>query len=435
MKTNTSFSKPLQDLQRREMNIYMCGPTVYNFIHIGNARPAVLADMFVRFLKSKKTQINYLQNITDIDDKIINKAIEENISEKEIAEKFTKAYLEDLDSLNVMRPNKITPISEKMPEMISFIEQLINNGSAYEVDGDVYFDVLKFENQYGKLANKKLDELIVGERIAVDVKKKSPYDFSIWKKTNVGITWDSPFGKGRPGWHTECAVLIDDYFNSQTIDIHFGGIDLKFPHHENERIQFIAKNQAEIANVWMHNGHVTIEDEKMSKSLGNTILVRDFVSENGPDLLRWVFMTTHFRQPLNINQDIIEQGKKFFVKLINIKKKITMALISGLVNQTNEIDETSYNTFSEYMRNDLNTSMVLTLIDEMMKDINKDNNILKYNTLQIICNEILGFIFDFKITFTKDDQNLYQKWKQFLVEKDFDAADQIREQLIERNLI
>ncbi|AJM71605.1 cysteine--tRNA ligase [Mycoplasma yeatsii] len=440
MKIYDSLSKQLKNLDKKEITLYCCGPTVYNFIHIGNARPSILMDVFVRFLRSLNYKVNFLQNVTDVDDKIIAKALEEKTTEKELSERYTKAYLDDLTSLNVNHPDTLIPISLKMNGMIDFIKQLVDNDSAYVVDGDVYFDISKYEQQYSKLSGFKLNELIAGERVEIDSKKKNPLDFTLWKKTDVGVRWESPFGLGRPGWHTECVLLIDEFFNNQTIDIHAGGIDLKFPHHENERIQFIALRNKELANIWMHNGHLQIEDEKMSKSLGNVILVKDFVKEHNANTLRWIFLSSHYRLPLNINKDIIHQANKFLDKLKNLSKKIidwsvVMNKKVNIVSQSEYVDK-----FNEYMQDDLNTAMVLSLIESIIKDINK--NISSNQEIEILVGSLihilntLGFsqdIFNYKIN--DQDKQLYLQWKEKVQQKDFTSADQLREQLVKKGIL
>ncbi|WP_434341776.1 cysteine--tRNA ligase [Mycoplasma putrefaciens] len=440
MKLYDSLSKNLKNLDKKEITLYCCGPTVYNFIHIGNARPSMLMDVFVRFLRSIGYQVNYLQNVTDVDDKIITRAKQENTTEKDLSERYTKAYLQDLTSLNINHPDTLIPISLKMDGMIKFIQQLVDNNSAYIVDGDVYFDIDKYKQQYSKLSGFKLEELISGERVEIDSKKKNPLDFVLWKKTNLGVQWDSPFGLGRPGWHTECVLLIDEFFSGQTIDIHAGGVDLKFPHHENERIQFIAHKNKELANIWMHNGHLQIEDEKMSKSLGNVILVRDFVSQYNPNALRWIFLSSHYRAPLNINKDLINQSHKFIDKLKNLSKKIIDWSIKNdtdiqIINQSQYLDQ-----FTSYMSDDLNTAMVLSLIESMIKEINKkvlDNQDIKLlvgSLKQII--DTLGFtdeIFNYQIS--QADKQLYIQWKNKLEQKDFLSADVLREHLIKKGIL
>ncbi|QVK09250.1 cysteine--tRNA ligase [Mycoplasma mycoides] len=441
MQLYDSLSKTKKNLNKKTINLYCCGPTVYNYIHIGNARPVLLVDVLIRYLKSRNIKVNYLQNITDIDDKIILKALDNNLNELEISQKYTNAYLEDLKSLNINQPDKIILISQKMNEMIDFIKNLVDINAAYVLDGDVYFDIKKYENEYCKLSGYKLDELIGGKRVEIDSKKHYSLDFSLWKKTDIGIKWNSVFGLGRPGWHTECVLLIDEYFNHQTIDIHVGGIDLKFPHHENERIQFIAKNNKELAHIWLHNGHLQINDEKMSKSLGNVILVRDFIKQHNKNTLRWIFLTSNYTQPLNISDDLIYQANKFFEKLTNLSKKTIQFIIKNDL-KIQSINSSEYiNKFNEYMEDDLNTSLVLSLIDSLIKQINKDivdKNLDNFNLLIGSLNyilDVLGFDNVFNYKFDNKTKELFLKWQELVKNKEFNKADIIRNKLIEQGIL
>ena len=269
--------KPIKE---NEVSIYVCGPTVYNHAHIGNARPVIVFDVLTKFLRYIGYKVTHMSNFTDVDDKIINQAIKENCSEKEITDKYSKAYLDLLDNLNVSKPNITPRVTETMDQIIAFIKDLVDQGYAYEVNGNVYFRVSKIED-YGKLANINKEELEVGARIEENKEKENPMDFALWKNTDIGIKWDSPFGKGRPGWHTECVVMINDNYPSHLIDIHGGGNDLKFPHHVNEIAQSKALYNTDIANYWLHNAMVNIDGEKMSKSLNNFKLAKDLIEQYG----------------------------------------------------------------------------------------------------------------------------------------------------------
>ncbi|ATZ16860.1 cysteinyl-tRNA synthetase [Williamsoniiplasma luminosum] len=441
MKIYNSLTRNKSLLQQKAVTIYSCGPTVYNYIHIGNARPAILMDVLVRFLKSKNITVDYLQNITDIDDKIIAKAIEENKTEKEISKFYTKAYLDDLKSLNIFMPNKLEPISKHIDKMIIFINDLIEQGYAYNVDGDVYFAINKWKPEYGELSGRKPEELISGERVEIDLKKKNPLDFSLWKKTNVGKTWNSPFGEGRPGWHTECALLIEDYFNGKTIDIHSGGIDLKFPHHENERIQYLAHNQKELSCIWMHNGHLNLNDQKMSKSIGNVFLVKDFIKEYNANILRWIFLSTNYKQPLNLTDDLIEQAKKFFDKLENLRKKVILS--KTIFERIEKSNIKNYvKDFEQAMDNDLNTSLVLSIIEELIKHINQlvnqkvhfDCIFTLFGQLKHIL-ETLGFTDLLNVEIKEADEIKLKKWNQLILDKKFEQADVLRAKLEKKGLM
>lgn len=440
MKIYNSLTQDYQKINQKTLNIYACGPTVYNYIHIGNARPNILLDTLIRYWEFKGIKVNFLQNITDIDDKIIAKAAAEKKSEVAIAEFYTKAYLNDLKSLNIKMPTKIMPISQSIPAMIKFIEDLVVKKFAYVVDGNVYFAIDQWKDKYGQLANKKITDLISGQRVDVDLKKQNPLDFALWKKTETGKTWPSPFGDGRPGWHTECVVLIQDYFHQKTIDIHVGGIDLKFPHHENERIQFWAKNKKELAHVWLHNGHLNFQDQKMSKSLGNVFLVKDFVKKYSANLLRWMFLTTNYKQPLNLTPDLIHQGETFFEKINNLKKKMLMAKFFNDLDQ--KMPSLNIITaFTEAMEDDYNSAEVLSIIESGIKHLNQGiNQKINFQNLektylelkQIL--EILGFDAILDLTLVKDDQKIFTQWSQAVKGKDYAAADKLRQQLQKKGL-
>ena len=270
----TNKIEVFEPIHKNKVNMYVCGPTVYNYVHIGNMRPVVVFDTFRKFLTYIGYDVKYVSNYTDVDDKIIKRAQELNKPESEITEFYIKAFEDDLHNINALKPDVTPRVTEYMSQIIAFIDQLVKTDYAYDIDGDVYFRVEKIKD-YGKLSNTKIEDLLVGARIDENSKKESPLDFTLWKKTNVGINWDSPWSKGRPGWHTECVVMINSIFPGGLIDIHGGGFDLKFPHHENEIAQSEAYNKCSLANYWMHNGFININNEKMSKSLGNVITAHD----------------------------------------------------------------------------------------------------------------------------------------------------------------
>ncbi|AHI52372.1 cysteine--tRNA ligase [Spiroplasma culicicola] len=443
MKIYDSLSTEYKEIDVPKVCIYNCGPTVYNYIHIGNARPLILSDLVIRFLEYRNIKYKYLLNITDIDDKIIDRAEIEKIEEEELTKFYTKAFLDDLDGLNINRPTAIIPISERINEIIDFIDALINDEFAYEVDGNVYFDVNKMENKYGNLSKQKLEELEVGNRVEEDLNKRNPFDFVLWKKTEKGKKWLSKWSLGRPGWHTECALLIDSFFK-YPIDIHVGGIDLKFPHHENERIQYLAKNSREITNVWMHNGHLSIDNVKMSKSLNNTILVKDFIEEYGNNTLRYMFLNTNYKQPLNITKDLIEHSQEWCQKIQNILKQVNWMQRVGDISFNNQTpiddDFNSYKymtKFRTYFKDDLNTPMIITLIDEMSKNLNKQIRSkvvdLTYEKLIKILR-VLGFKFEIKDIDNKTVKKITE-WKKLVAEKNFEKADKLRDELKKENII
>ncbi|AGR41734.1 cysteine--tRNA ligase [Spiroplasma diminutum] len=443
MKLYDSLKSELIEIDVPKVCIYTCGPTVYDFIHIGNSRPLILTDLIIRYLEHRDIKYKYLLNITDIDDKIINKAKEENQSEEDYAQKFTNAFLTDLDDLNIKRPTAIIPISSKINEILGFIDELIKKGFAYENNGNVYFDISQWENKYGMLSKQNIDHLNMGERIEIDENKKNPQDFILWKKTEIGKRWLSKWSLGRPGWHTECALMIDDFFRAP-IDIHVGGIDLKFPHHENERIQYMAKNLREISSVWLHNGHLSIDNVKMSKSLKNTILVKDYVKNYGSNSLRYIFLNSNYKQPLNITQELINNSVDWVLKVETMLKTINWSVSIGdliLTNQTpidDDFNSYKYITkFRSILKNDLNTPMAISLVDEMCKNINKQMKTktvdLTYAKLKSILN-ILGFNFNIKKISIEDIEKL-KEWKMLISQKEFDKADKLRESLKQENII
>ncbi|ATZ16700.1 cysteinyl-tRNA synthetase [Entomoplasma freundtii] len=432
------------------IKIYLCGPTVYNYIHLGNARPIITMDFLHRFLKTQNYPVNFLQNITDIDDKIIQKAAQEKQTEKEITDFYIQAYQNDLKNMKVLPPTTTLPISENLPQMIHFIDELVTQGEAYVVDGNVYFHLTPWKETYGQLGKKNLDDLIAGERVETVTSKKNPLDFVLWKKTTEGQKWPSPWGEGRPGWHTECVVLVNDYFKGP-VDIHAGGVDLKFPHHENERVQFQAKNNQELAKIWMHNGHLNWGSTKMSKSLGNVVLVKDFFLKHHPDVLKWIFMSAKYTQPLNLSNDLISQGEKFRQKIQNLqKKKLKLEILSSeLVSiRPNErdlrLEPTSgiWEEFIEAMQDDLNTPKVLTILERAIKLLNqgldqgkswKELSPLSTDFEKILIT--LGFDDYFQTKITRADKKLYQAWQVALAKKDYPQADSLRKLLIEKDLI
>jgi cysteinyl-tRNA synthetase len=417
--------------------MYVCGPTVYNYIHIGNARPVIFFDTFKKYLEFKGLTVNYASNITDVDDKIINKAIEEGVTEKEITHRYEKAYFEDVNRLGSEKPDFVPHATEYIPEMESFIKGLEDKGYAYSNDGDVYFRINKLP-EYGILSNQNKDELENGVRIDVSDKKESPLDFTLWKKTDKGIQWESPFGKGRPGWHTECVCMIDKIFNHTEIDVHGGGMDLKFPHHENEIAQANAMYHNHLAKYWMHVGRVNLGKEKMSKSLGNVIWVKDF-KDNELMPYRLLVITTPYRNSIDFTQDLFDQYKKMYEKFSRAyKQALLQADLESLEDLS--INEEEKESFIQFMDNDLNTANVLTLANDILKKINnsvraKDTKqaLVEANTLKMIF-DVLGV----KLSYTKlTDENkaLYISWNEAKANKNFEEADKIRQELTEKGII
>lgn len=431
--------KPIKE---NEVSMYVCGPTVYNHAHIGNARPIVVFDTLRRVFEAQGYKVHFVSNFTDVDDKIINKAIEEGVSEEVIAQRYIDAYNDVRKSLNVIPLDATPRVTMTMDEMIKFIEELVESGNAYEVNGEVYFSVNSVDS-YGSLSHQNLEDLIAGgsERIEEDTNKRNPLDFLLWKKTNEGIMWDSPWGKGRPGWHTECVVMINDNFGSGPIDIHGGGKDLKFPHHENEVAQSEAVHHHGLANYWMHNGMLNFNGGKMSKSLGNIELAKDVIKELGSNVTRWLLLSVNYRDVLNYSPETIETAKKEIERIsqalhqAEVKSQLANEDLNGeLLNH--------YDNFMEAMNDDLNTPNAYMSIFECVKELNQtlrqreiDYKNLKdhYVTLNKML-DILGIKID-KIILNDEDKDIYQKWNDAKAIKDFESADKYRAILMEKGII
>ena len=353
--TNNLINKKEQFIPRDKSNIgmYVCGPTVYDDPHIGNARPLVIFDILFRLLKNTFSKVTYVRNITDIDDKIIKSSIDQKISVKELTEKITLSFYEDCKFLNCENPTYQPKATEHINLMIEMINQLIQKDYAYENNKHVYFEVKKF-SEYGKLSNKKLEDLVAGSRVEVSDNKKNSEDFVLWKPSNKNEpSWNSPWGKGRPGWHLECSAMSKKFLGNE-FDIHGGGIDLIFPHHENEIAQSESLNEMKFADIWMHNGMVKIAGEKMSKSLGNLIKLKDALDLYGPDLLRMWILSSHYRKPLLYDEKVI---KSFTKPLNRIKEAInTKSICNENVLLTNLEEE----NFDKALSSDLNTSIALS---------------------------------------------------------------------------
>lgn len=431
--------KPLHE---HEVHMYVCGPTVYNYPHIGNARPIVVFDTLKRTFQAIGYNVKMVSNYTDVDDKIIKVAKECGVSEAEITEKFINAYNNDRLSLHAAMPDAAPKVTETMDAIIAFIKLLVDKGHAYEIEGDVYFRVNSVES-YGKLSNQQVDDLLVGARIDENSKKENPLDFTLWKKTEEGIKWDSPWSVGRPGWHTECVVMINQEFdNEHTIDIHGGGMDLKFPHHENEIAQSRAAYDSPIANYWIHNGMVNIDGEKMSKSLGNGIWAKDMIAKIGGNVLRWVMLSAHYRAPLNINEEAIETAKKELNRVATAMKQAYVKLGLADVTMDEVYDETQLAPFLDAMQDDMNTPNAFAAAFETVKVLNqalrqKDSDLMLVKALvRTLENmmDVLGIEIP-RLTMSEEDKQLHRQWKAAVKEKDFDTADQYRAKLIEKGIL
>ena len=436
LKIYNSLTNKLEEfvpINGNKVNMYVCGPTVYNYIHIGNARPVIFFDMLKRYLEFLGYDVIYASNITDVDDKIINKAIAENKTEKEITTFYENAFFEAVNMVGSKRPDLVPHATEYIEDMTSFIQALIDEGYAYEVDGDVYFRVSKI-NDYGVLSNQVGDDLIEGARINVNNKKENPLDFTLWKKTSDGIKWDSPFGAGRPGWHTECVVMNKKLFGGE-IDIHGGGMDLKFPHHENEIAQSHALYHNHLAKYWMHVGRLDLGGQKMSKSLGNCIYVKDLNDNKEGMILRSLILFSPYRSMIMYGEELVSQYTKEYEKWVRAYKQALYEL--QYQNNTNDsICDNDIEMFKEYMNQDFNVQNVLMLINQIIKDVNtslraKNFDLLatKVNTLKVIL-DVLGIDL-FVNKMNEEELEVYKKWIEARLAKDFQSADIYRNKLVE----
>lgn len=408
-------------IDQQKINMYVCGPTVYSDIHIGNARPIIFFDVVARFFKSLNYQVNFVSNITDVDDKIIKRAKELNISELELVKDNINRFDKVLADLNIDKYSEQPRVTKYMPKIIDFIGELIELDYAYLVDGDVYFRVNKIK-EYGCLSNRVLEDLEAGSRIEVNNKKENPFDFTLWKKTENGINWDSPFSKGRPGWHTECVVMIRSIFNDKTIDIHGGGSDLKFPHHENEMAQSCACG-SKLANYWMHNGFINIDNTKMSKSIGNVINAQSFVDEYGTNVFRLVMLQTNYRQPINLTSEFITQTQNINDKFTKFAKRNNLEINNDISYVENELIFKA----KSIMENDFSTANLITLMLNEMKNNTPDvHELFKY-----VCS-IFGLKYenDAELEIPKEITLLIKERTEAKKNRDFTRADEIRQEIL-----
>lgn len=431
-----------------EVKIYVCGPTVYNFFHLGNARPFVVFDTLRRYLEYIGYKVNFVQNFTDVDDKIINRAKEEGLTAPEISEKYITEYFKDTKALNIHPATTHPRVSENIQQIIKFISTLIEKGYAYQVDGDVYYSPTKFDG-YGKLSKQNIDELRAGARIMVEEKKREPLDFALWKarKEEGEIAWKSPWGMGRPGWHIECSAMSKRYLGP-TLDIHAGGQDLKFPHHENEIAQSEACNGVEFAKYWMHNGYITINKEKMSKSLGNFFTVREILERYDGEAIRFFLLSGHYRSPIDFNDGLMDMAKASLGRLENARDNLKF-LAETQEGNTTEAEKYALNDFEKFrvkfkdaMDDDLNTADAIAAIFELVTEINKD---VKDGCSKEMAEKSLGILLELTgvlgLLETEKDESvddeiskLVEERQQARAKKNFQRADEIRDMLKERGI-
>ncbi|WP_053955622.1 cysteine--tRNA ligase [Inediibacterium massiliense] len=434
-------------IDEKEVKIYACGPTVYNYFHIGNARPFVVFDTLRRYLEYRGYKVKFVQNFTDVDDKIINRGKEEGITPSEVSEKYIKEYFKDAQSIGVKKADIHPKVTETMDDIIKFVHDLVKKGYAYEVKGDVYFDTSKFE-EYGKLSKQSIEDLEAGARIEVNDIKKSPMDFALWKSQKVGeIAWDSPWGKGRPGWHIECSVMATKYLG-ETIDIHGGGQDLIFPHHENEIAQSEACTGKPFARYWMHNGYITINNEKMSKSKGNFFTVRDIIKDFDGEVVRFFLLSAQYRNPINFSRELMEQGKSGLERLYHAKNNLKHLLDHAKGNISEEEKEIfkgyekHKEKFISSMDDDLNTADAIASVFELVKELNSTMNvdhskefIQKSYDLFMELVGVLGLLQKEEESLDEEIEKLVKDRQEARKNKNFALADQIRDELKERGII
>ena len=446
--TLTRTKEEFVPIDKNEVKIYACGPTVYNFIHIGNARPLCVFDVLRKYLEYRGYKVKFVQNFTDVDDKIIKRANEEGLSFSEVSEKYIKEFWTDANGLNFKEATVHPKATENIEEIIEIIETLIEKGYAYEASGDVYYRALKF-NGYGKLSHQPIDDLQSGARIAVDDIKENPLDFALWKAAKEGEPyWESPWGKGRPGWHIECSAMNRKYLGN-TIDIHCGGQDLVFPHHENEIAQSEAANGEPFAKYWMHNGYINVDNVKMSKSLGNFKTVREIADVYGYEVIRYFLISSHYRSPINYSLEIIEQCKSALERLYTCRESLDFAIKNAKDDIADDEDllktiASRKEQFISAMDDDLNTADGLAAIFELVKDIN--TKILDKEVSKNVCESaaklfdelcgVLGILYNRKSNdLDSEIEALIEQRQTARKNKDWATADKIRDDLKAKGII
>ncbi len=443
----TNQKEPFIPIKEGEVKIYSCGPTVYNYFHIGNARPFIFFDVVRRYFKYAGYHVIFIQNFTDVDDKIIKKAAEEGKEPQEIADQYIQEYFTDADALGIGRADMYPRVSENIDTILSLIQTLVDKGMAYEKDGNVYYRVRTFAS-YGKLSKRDIEELEVGARVEISEEKEDPLDFALWKKKKEGeIYWDSPFGQGRPGWHIECSAMAQKYLGEQ-IDIHGGGADLIFPHHENEIAQSEGATGKQFAKYWMHNGYININNEKMSKSLGNFFTVRDIAKEFDLETVRFFILNAHYRSPINFSRELVESAASSLQRIYNAKNNLDYLLKQDTSDKeaSQQISEQleQYKTqFCAAMDNDFNTADAIAAIFELVRFIN--TNIDENSTHEDIkaakamLEELTGVLniaqHSQEELLDEDIEALIAQRQEARKNKDFALADKIRDDLKEKGIL
>lgn len=446
--TLTRKKEKFVPLEEGKVKMYVCGPTVYNYIHIGNARPAIIFDVIRRYFEYRGYEVTYVSNFTDVDDKLIKAANELGEDVPTIAERFIKAYFEDIDALGVKRADYHPRVTETIPEIIEFISVLIEKGYAYEKEGDVYFRTRAFKD-YGKLSDQSIEELKAGARIEVGQLKEDPLDFALWKKAKEGeIFWESPWGKGRPGWHIECSAMVKKYLG-ETIDIHAGGQDLTFPHHENEIAQSEAYTGKKMANYWLHNGYIKINNEKMSKSRGNFVLVHDILQQYPGEVIRFFMLQAHYRSPINFSDELLESSKQGLERLkttvANLKHRFKECADLGTQKEVwlKKIEALKERFIAE-MDDDFNTANAISVLFDLAKEANiylREQHTSKEVLTAFIeqfeqSGAVLGLDFSPQEEMLDEEiEALIKKRDEARKKKDFATADRIRDELKQKGII
>lgn len=449
--TLTRKKEEFKPLDEKEVRMYSCGPTVYNYFHIGNARPFIIFDTLRRYLEYRGYNVKFVQNFTDIDDKMIKRAQEESITVKELADKFIREYFVDAKGLGIKEATVHPRATEDIDAIIDIISKLEKKGFAYSVDGDVYFSTGKFK-EYGKLSHQSLEDLELGSRINVDERKEDPMDFVLWKAQKPGEpAWDSPWGKGRPGWHIECSAMANKYLG-ETIDIHSGGQDLIFPHHENEIAQSEAANGKPFVRYWLHNGFINVNGEKMAKSRGNFFTVRDIANTFDYEVIRFFMLSAHYRSPINFSEDLLEQAKngleRIYNCLDNLEYLMENAVAADMTDSERKLQDSLAGLkekFIEAMDDDLNTADAFAAVFDIVKETNTNINANTNPSKEIIeyahslIKELGGVL---GIAQKKQDksidseiQELIEKRQMARKEKDWKTADEIRDKLKDMGII
>lgn len=438
-----SISKKVEQfisIKENEVMMYFCGPTTYNYAHIGNARPAVIADLLVNVLQASGYSVKYASNYTDIDDRIIQKAIDMKKDALEVSSHYIEIYQKDLASLHVKKPMFTPKVSDYIPQIVQLIQQLIDKKCAYVVNGDVYFSIDSIQ-KYAEISHQKKEELVVGARIEENYIKKNPLDFVLWKKTDVGKNWETQFSNGRPGWHSECVVMINEVFQTSLIDIHGGGSDLKFPHHDNEVAHACALHNTTLANYWIHNGMIKVDGAKMSKSLGNVFYIKDLVEKYGGNEMRWFILSAPYRSELMLTENTLQTAVNEFNKVRQVHKQLKLKLRLNKIEKSLKLDN-AYSECLTQLQNDLNVAKATTVLFDFIKVINQslrtkqlDFELLSSyeNTLDAML-QLFGYVLE-DIQLSDEDKVLFEKWEQAKAMKNFEEADIYRNKLIQKGLV